>query len=154
MTDKTKKQCTMVPKAAKAADEDAPPAALSRDAILQAQDIQVAQVAVPEWGGSVYVRGLTGAERDTFEQRCMDSRKGRQINIKGLKTLLVVMSVVDAEGQKMFAPKDAEALQAKSARPIERIYKAASDLSGLTDDDVEELTKNSDGELSANSGTS
>jgi hypothetical protein len=40
---------------------------LTRDAILQAPDLQGEDVAVPEWGGTVRVRGLSGAQRDAYE---------------------------------------------------------------------------------------
>ena len=40
---------------------------LTRDQILAVSDIQTEEVHVPEWGGTVLVRGLTGAERDEFE---------------------------------------------------------------------------------------
>jgi len=47
---------------------------LTRDAILEAQDLQHEEVYIPEWGGSVRVRTLTGAERDAFEQSIVDQR--------------------------------------------------------------------------------
>ena len=40
---------------------------LSRDTILQREDIKTEDVEVPEWGGTVRVRGMSGVERDAFE---------------------------------------------------------------------------------------
>ena len=40
---------------------------LTRNEILAVDDLQTQKVDVPEWGGSVYVRGLTGSERDALE---------------------------------------------------------------------------------------
>ena len=40
---------------------------LSREDIAQADDIVIEAVDVPEWGGTVLVKGMTGAERDRFE---------------------------------------------------------------------------------------
>ena len=40
---------------------------LSKDQILSADDIQSQRVPVPEWGGEVMVRGLTGSQRDQWE---------------------------------------------------------------------------------------
>ena len=37
---------------------------LDKAAILTADDLGRREVAVPEWGGTVLIRGLTGAERD------------------------------------------------------------------------------------------
>ena len=40
---------------------------LSRDTILQREDIVTEDVEVPEWSGTVRVRGMSGVERDAFE---------------------------------------------------------------------------------------
>ena len=40
---------------------------LNKAAILAAEDLKTETVAVPEWGGEVRVRTLTGTERDAFE---------------------------------------------------------------------------------------
>ena len=50
---------------------------LSREDILKAEDLPTEEVPVPEWGGSVLVRGLTGRERDLFETSMM-VRQGAQ----------------------------------------------------------------------------
>ena len=41
---------------------------LTREAIRIAEDIDTVEVLCPEWGGSVYVRGMTGEERADFEK--------------------------------------------------------------------------------------
>ena len=40
---------------------------LTRDEILESEDLATETVSVPEWGGSVIVRALTGTERDAYE---------------------------------------------------------------------------------------
>ncbi len=40
---------------------------LPRDLIDGADDLPVEDVEVPEWGGAVRLRTLTGSERDGFE---------------------------------------------------------------------------------------
>ena len=47
--------------------EPARPVLLTRDLILKADDIQTREVEVPEWGGTVLIRALTGTERDAYE---------------------------------------------------------------------------------------
>ena len=42
-------------------------ALLSRDDILNADDLTIETVAVPEWGGEVNVKTLTGAEKDKWQ---------------------------------------------------------------------------------------
>lgn len=40
---------------------------LTREAILSADDLPAETVDVPEWGGKVRIRTMTGSERDAFE---------------------------------------------------------------------------------------
>ena len=52
---------------------------LSRDDILKAEDLTTEEVDVPEWGGTVLVRGLTGRERDEFEASVMVRYAGEMV---------------------------------------------------------------------------
>ena len=62
---------------------------LKRDEILQAADIQVLLVSVPEWGGDVYVKGMTGAERDKFEASIVEQRgKAQTMNMANIRAKL------------------------------------------------------------------
>ena len=40
---------------------------LTREQILQSDDLPCETVPVPEWGGEVQVRTMTGTDRDAFE---------------------------------------------------------------------------------------
>ena len=126
---------------------------LSREAILSVADITVEQVAVPEWGGMVRVKGLTGAERDRFEAVLLQDKKrpNRLEAYVNFRARLVVLSVVDENGNRLFTDKDVAALGAKSAQALERVYQVASRLAGLNNEDVEELTKNSESDQSDDS---
>jgi len=116
---------------------------LTRAAILAAVDIQTEEVYVPEWGGTVWVRGLTGAERDEFEKGILIERKrGFSVELANFRAKLAAMSMVDAQGQRLFSEADVAALGKKSAAALGRVYDAAARLAGLSAEDVEELTKN------------
>lgn len=118
-------------------------ALLSRDAILQAQDLPTERVEVPEWGGEVIVRGLTAAERDQFEQSIVEARgKDTRVNLRNIRAKLVALCVVDEEGKRLFKDEDAELLGRKSAVALNRIFEVAQRLSGLRPEDVEELAGN------------
>jgi len=114
---------------------------LDRDAILTSDDIVTEYVEVPEWGGGVHVRGLTGRERDAYESSLLD-QKGRstKANLQNARSKLVVMSTVDAKGTRLFTEGDILELSSKSAAALDRIWKKARSLSGMTDEDLEELT--------------
>ena len=65
---------------------------LSRDAILKVQDIETRELEIPEWGGSVLVRGMTGHERDRYENSLYKQRgKDRQLNTQNARAKLVVL---------------------------------------------------------------
>ena len=49
---------------------------LTRDKILSADDIRSERVKVPEWGGEVIVREMTGAERDEWEGSVVRREEG------------------------------------------------------------------------------
>ena len=118
------------------------PALLSKESILAAQDTATDVVAVPEWGGAVRVRGLTGVERDAFESAVVQ-RNGKDVrtNTRNIRARMVVLSVIDEAGARMFSFHDIEALGEKSARALDRIFAVAMRLSGLRDEDVTEMAE-------------
>lgn len=115
---------------------------LTRDFILSVDDVQSEVVEVPEWGGEVVVRGLRGRERDEFEASIME-RRGRQMvpNTANIRAKLVVLCCVDDEGKPLFNRADVEQLGEKSGAPIDRIYEVAARLSGMTDEESQELVE-------------
>lgn len=118
---------------------------LSRDQILKADDTQTREVDVPEWGGTVRVKSLTGRERDAFEESTIQGqgKKVRQ-NMTNFRAKLVALSVVDEENHVIFSQKDVAFLGIKSAAALQRVFNVAAELSGMTEKDVEELTENLD----------
>jgi len=119
---------------------------LTKDQILGASDIEEKVVEVPEWGGKVLVRGLTGVQRDAYEKSCLEGKgKNRDINMINARAKLVALTVVDPKSKApVFSMLDVKALGGKSAKALNRIWEVASELSGIGEEDVEELTKNSE----------
>lgn len=109
---------------------------LTRDTILGAHDFETRTVDVPEWGGEVMVRSLSGAARDRIESVFL----GGETN--GLKALVVILTACEADGSLLFTDDDLEPLRAKSAVAIERVFDAAWELSGLAPDAVEDAEGN------------
>jgi hypothetical protein len=116
---------------------------LKREDILKINDIESEIVKVPEWGGEVKVIGLTGIQRNEYEQSLV-IRKGKDVslNMKHAMSKLVMLSCVDENNEKIFSEGDIEILGTKSGKALSRIYKVAAKLSGLSDEDMDELTKN------------
>jgi len=113
---------------------------LSRDDILGCDDRRMESVAVPEWGGAVFVRVLGGDEGQRFEE----SATKDDGNIDGASFLagLVAASVCDDEGRTLFTAADVEALKLKSFAALKRVFAASSKLNGYTKKDVDEALKN------------
>ena len=115
-----------------------------RDLIKEIDDNEQEAVHVPEWDVTVFVRGLTARERDRFEASVVvGSGKDTKVKMENARARLVVMSTYDEDGKKVFSTDDIGWLGEKSARALERIFKVAMRLSGLTEEDMEELEKNS-----------
>lgn len=119
---------------------------LNRDDILNADDIHTITVEVPEWGGSVLVRPLTGEQRDAYEQSNIEQRKGGQtrLNLRNARARLVALCVVGEDGRALFSKADVDALGRKSAAALDRVYEAARDGSGLSEADLEESAEGFD----------
>ena len=115
---------------------------LSRDEILQHKAMRVEAVAVPEWSGTVNVKELTGRERDAFEAALVGKKKGEEISLDNFRARFVAAVVVDDKGQALFYPTDVELLGEMSAAALGRVFSVGRRLSGMSDQDVEELTKN------------
>lgn len=120
---------------------------LTRDQILGAEDLEKVEVEVPEWGGSVLVWAMTGTERDAFEQSLVDMRgKSQKVDLVNIRARLAVLCLKDEDGNRLFADNEVELLGQKSGAALDRIFPVAQRLSGVTDDDVEELAGNSESE--------
>jgi len=120
---------------------------LTKVQILSAQDIKKEKVNIPEWGGDIWVKSLTGKERDAFEKSIMEFSAEAGVKPKviyeNMRAKLCVLTVCDDNGLLIFTEDDVEALGKKSAKPLSVIFDLAQKLSGLTEEDVKGLSKNS-----------
>ena len=114
---------------------------LSKDDIFKADDLPTKDIDIPEWGGTLTIRTLTGAERDEWESAFVNQDK---IDIRGLKSRLVQLTTMNGDGQQMFTKADLQKINGKSASVIDRIFQVSQRLSGLTKEDAEEMVENSD----------
>ena len=117
-----------------------------RDDILAAKDLHREPISVPAWGVSgLYVREMTAAERDEYESFLIERRgPDEKLNIRNVRAKLVVMTLTDADGNRIFTDDDLDAVSAKGAKSIEAIVEKAMELNALRQKDVEALAKNSE----------
>ena len=106
---------------------------LTRKDILALDDLPRREVHIPEWNDSVFVRALTGAERDKLERLVSSSQTSR--------AAIVVLCCVDANGDRLFTDKDVAALGDKNGHALERIVSAALDFNILSDESLTEAGK-------------
>lgn len=115
---------------------------LNRD-ILQRRDVKVEEIHVPEWDMYVRVKALSGKERDAFEASIVQVQ-GRQtsLNMANIRAKLVALAVVDEDGNRVFSDDDVDALGELNASALDRIFTVALRLSGLSQQDLAEMTQN------------
>jgi hypothetical protein len=100
-------------------------------------------VDVPEWGGTVYVRVMSGAERDGYEDETYRlNGKSVQLNRVNARARLLVRCLSDEEGKRLFSDADADTLGNQPADVIDKVYSVALRVNGFTEKDVEDLAKN------------
>lgn len=120
---------------------------LTREDILAAAAKPVPREAIdiPELGGRVWIRGMTGAERDQYEHdNIFINRRGKvQQNADNLRARLAVRCLVDEDGNRLLTDADAPALGMMRSDVLAVIFEKAQRLSGVTDGDLDELKKGS-----------
>lgn len=126
---------------------------LSKSAILGASDLAFEDVPVPQWGGMVRVRMMTGVDRDAFRAAHAALDTDGELAVGKFSAMLLAFTCVDESGQLLFTLKDVEALQTKSARSLDMPATVAMRLNGLGGKAVEDATKNSSSGQSGDSGS-
>jgi hypothetical protein len=127
---------------------------LTKEQILKAPDIKTETVPVPEWDGEVLVKGLTGSEYDEFrDSLTTGSGKNVKVNLEAARAKLCARCMIDDEGKRVFTDRDVSALNRKSSSALARVWKAASNLCGLDDEELEQTVKNLEVITEIDSGT-
>lgn len=116
---------------------------LSKELIIQAEDIVLEEVDVPEWGGSVFLVPMTGTERAEVE-----IENSKHIDNGGLhkdfRDKFLARTLRDAQGRRMFdtIEEGAEILGKKSGAVTNRIFDKSWKLSGFRNEEIKEFEKN------------
>lgn len=113
--------------------------ALTKDAILAADDLGLLKVSVKAWGGDVYIRVMTAGERDSYENDwVINKAKG----VENFRSKFLARCLCDETGKRLFSDAEIEQLAKKSAKVLSMLWQKAMDHNALSDKDVEELAKN------------
>lgn len=123
---------------------------LSKDDFFsdRAVTLDVESLDIPELGGTVYVKAMSGKQRDAFESWALSDKGPRNIRGKAAARCLC-----DASGNRLFSDSDAARLGEIKVSILQRIFAVIQRLSGLTKEDVDELEQAS-GVQEAGAGSS
>ncbi len=132
---------------------------LTRENLLKKEELKTVQV---DLGGNqiVFVRQMTGREREQFENLLVKKimRKGKVVDyhqaMGDFRAKLAVNTLCDKDGKNLMRPEDFATLsQNMSAYKLTKIADAAGKLNGITDEDKEDMVKNSgsDQDVASNS---
>lgn len=111
--------------------------ALSKAAILAAGDFKLEKVSVPEWGGDVYIKTITGLDRDRFEDGYSEQK------MKNFRSRFLVLTLCDDRGDRLFTDAEVEELSKKSSLVISRLFEKSWSLNAFTNEAVDELGNDS-----------
>jgi hypothetical protein len=126
--------------------------ALTRDALLgqAAKTPKMKKLDIPDLGGHVFLKGLSGRERDEFEIGLRTPKGELRPNIRARAA---VVSLCDEQGVRLFTSDDIRLVGEMRADILQNIFNAFQAVNGMTDADVKELGEASD-EPTAGSGSS
>lgn len=126
----------------------------TRDQMLEASDIATEFVPIPEWAPKgdpnpsrfgVTARALTGRQRAAWQRDGMVTKgKVQEVNYNAVTVNLVVMGTIGPDGQQIFTKDDASRLLDRSAKALQRIADVVMRLSGISEDEMDTLVKNSE----------
>ena len=122
--------------------------ALSKAKILAANDNKLDKADVPEWGGEVYLKVLSGTDRDAFEEGYSEQK------MKNFRSRFLVLTLCDEKGERLFTEAEVDELGKKSAVVLARLFDKAWALNAFRNEDVEELGNDSTGDPSDSSTSS
>jgi hypothetical protein len=124
---------------------------LTREDLLKKDNLEVVEVDLGD-NVVVFVRQMTGHERDAFEQSLLVKKRDSKGNVTSIeqatedfRAKLAVQTVCDESGALLFKRDDYLRLSMNiSAAKLEKIIDVAQKINGIGEKDREELIKNSE----------
>ena len=112
----------------------------SANTILGKDDFHYEEIEVPEWGGSLRLKSLSGAERS----KIIKITQQQKDTADGVFEQCIIYSAVDGEGRQIFKDDQAtlSVLKSKDAGVTQRIGRKVLEISGLSRDSLGIAEKN------------
>lgn len=109
-------------------------ALLTKDQIAAADDRKWEDVPVPEWGGEVRVMGMSGTDRNAYQEQLIvigANGKPQRVNLADQLAKLVGKCLVGEDFQRLYTDKEVRELGRKNGAVLDRLGEVAKRLSGL-----------------------
>jgi hypothetical protein len=123
---------------------------LNRSQLLEKEELEIEKIVFDD-GNFICVRQMTGHERDLFEQSLIRKIKDAKGNITyeqatdDFRAKLAVVTVCNEKGESILLPGDFSLLSKNmSAKRLEKIINTAQKLNAITEEDKENILKNSE----------
>lgn len=98
--------------------------------LLSKKTVKIEKMYVEEWEEEIFVKGLNSREVMNFSSVNGETITAEEGFSEFLK--MIILSVVDENGKRVFSEADMEALSEQSLGVIQEIAMKAMELSGLT----------------------
>lgn len=109
---------------------------MNREQILQKRPPKVKPVEVPEWGGTIHIRVMTGAELDGYDQAAY------QNDYRMIRAELLVRCLCDEQGNRILSDQDVAELAQQDGYILDRLFDEAREHNGMTSRAKESIAKN------------
>lgn len=103
--------------------------------ILDVEDFQMRKIDVPAWNTQVWIRTMSGVQRDEIEQMMVDEKRAN------LKSLVAIYSICDEDGNRFYTRSELKDMNRKSGKALDRVFVEAIDLNQMSEDDIEMLAQ-------------
>lgn len=124
---------------------------LTCDKLLSKQKLEIVKVDLGD-DDYIYVREMTGRERDAYEVSLLPKKGEEEREMTDFRAKLVVRVACNESGKNIFELKDYKKLsQNISGRRLRIIANAASKLNKISNEEKEEIEKNSEAVQDGNS---
>jgi len=133
---------------------------LSKVELLKREKLEIVKVEFDN-GDYVFVRQMTGHEKDLFEQSMIKKNRDGKGNVISVDTVmedyrskLAAITLCDEDGKSLLDVQDYRVLgNSMSAKKLDMIVSASQKLNAITEEDKEEIVKNSSAEVADNSNS-
>ena len=127
-----------------------------REDILAIQDHKIEPFPTPEWpslNGKIFIQTIQARDKGAIEKRTCDPKTGEVSRLDIFTATYAAKCICDAEGTQIFTDDDIDALSRKNAGVIERVFRAAKKLNGLSEEAIADAEKNSERTTTSDSST-